>query len=157
MRLAALLILLAGCSTGPVGSATSDGWRLVVLGVAQDGGMPHAGCGKPPCSDARAGRRRPERVSCLGLVNRELGAAYLFDATPDFPDQLDALTGGKAPTGIFLTHGHIGHYTGLMYLGKETMAAKGVPVYGTGRMNEYLAKNGPWSLLVTDGHIEQRS
>src|SRR5262245_23816337 len=115
MRYTPLLLLMVGCSSAGSRPAPppSGEWKLVILGIAQDGGMPHAGCTKPPCSDVRAGRRRAERVSCIGVVNRELGAAYLFDATPDFPNQLDALTGGKAPTGIFLTHGHIGHYTGL--------------------------------------------
>ena len=28
--------------------------------------------------------------------------------------------------GIFLTHAHIGHYTGLMHLGREAMGAKEV-------------------------------
>ena len=92
--------------------------------------MPHPGCSRPPCSDVRQGRRRAEKVSCIGLVNGERGEAILIDATPDFPAQLDALSGGKAPSAIFLTHAHIGHYTGLMYLGKEAMATKGVPVYG---------------------------
>jgi pyrroloquinoline quinone biosynthesis protein B len=148
------LLLLAGCSTAS--KPDSGGWKLVVLGIAQDGGMPHLGCTKSPCADAREGRRKPEKVSCLGLYNRELNLAYLFDATPDLPAQVHALTGGRPPDGIFLTHAHIGHYTGLMYLGKETAATKGVPVYGTARMAEYLRTNGPWSLLVQDGHIDLR-
>jgi pyrroloquinoline quinone biosynthesis protein B len=138
-------------------SPPGGGWELVVLGIAQDGGMPHPGCTKPPCSEVYAGTRRAEKVSCVGLVNRDSGAAYMFDATPDFPAQLNALTGGKAPDGIFLTHAHIGHYTGLMYLGKEAMATKGVPVYATERMSAFLRANAPWSALVTDGRIELRA
>jgi pyrroloquinoline quinone biosynthesis protein B len=148
------LLLLAACAAP---APAPPGWRLVVLGVAQDGGMPHLGCTKPPCADVRAGRRRAERVACLGLVNRATGAAYLFDATPDLPSQVHALTGGRTPDGIFLTHAHIGHYSGLMYLGKETMAAKDVPVWGTARMVAYLTTNGPWSLLVTDKHVQLRA
>ena len=148
------LLLLAGCMMPPAPSR--GGWTLVVLGIAQDGGMPHLGCTKPPCEDVRAGRRRAEKVSCIGLYNRELGLTYLFDATPDLPAQVHALTGGGAPSAIFLTHAHIGHYTGLMYLGKETMAAKSVPVYGTPRMTEFLKRNGPWSLLAADRHIDLR-
>lgn len=135
----------------------ANGWQLVVLGIAQDAGMPHPGCTKAPCSDARAGKRKAEKVSCVGLVNRELGLAYMIDATPDFPAQLHELTEGKAPDGIFLTHAHIGHYTGLMYLGKESMAAKSVPVYGTARMTSFLKDNGPWSLLVDNNYIELRT
>jgi pyrroloquinoline quinone biosynthesis protein B len=151
-RVLVLLILAAPAQA----QKPAGGWELVVLGIAQDGGMPHPGCSKPPCSEVHAGKRRAEKVSCLGLVHPETGAAYLFDATPDFPAQLHALTGERAPDGIFLTHAHIGHYTGLMYLGKESMAAKSVPVYGTARITEFLETNGPWSLLVKDSYIAPR-
>lgn len=144
------LLFFAPASTPP------SGWTLIVLGVAQDGGMPHLRCQQPPCIDARAGRRPAEKVSSVGVVNRDLGAAYLFDATPDFRAQVHALTGGRVPDGIFLTHGHIGHYTGLMYLGKESIGAREAPVFATGRMAEYLAANGPWSLLVKDRNVVLR-
>lgn len=129
-------------------------WELIVLGVAQDGGMPHIGCTKGACQEVRDGRRKPEKVACLGLIDRTSGRSYLFDATPDMPEQLHALNGGKAPDGIFLTHGHIGHYTGLMYLGREALGARRVPVWGTERMRKFLAGDGPWSLLVTLGNID---
>ena len=129
-------------------AAAGRAWKLVVLGVAQDGGLPHLGCMQKRCVDARAGKRRREKVSCLGLTDGERG--YLFDATPDLPAQWHML---PRVDGIFLTHAHIGHYTGLMYLGKEALAAKEVPVYGTKRMVDFLGANGPWSLLVKDRNI----
>jgi pyrroloquinoline quinone biosynthesis protein B len=135
---------------------TSTGWELVVLGIAQDAGIPHLSCGQNICAAIRAGKRRPEKVSSLGLVDRASGRAYLFDATPDFVAQVHALTGGRPPDGIFLTHAHIGHYTGLMYLGRESIGARAVPVYATDRMLEYLDTNGPWSQLTALGNIERR-
>ena len=154
MRAIAIIIIMSVVFAAPVSPPGTSGWELVVLGIAQDGGMPHPGCTKPPCTDVYAGTRKAEKVSCLGLVNRGTGEAYMIDATPDFPAQLHALTGGKLPDGIFLTHAHIGHYTGLMYLGKEAMATSHVPVYGTERMVSFLRANGPWSLLVKDGRID---
>ncbi len=97
--------------------AAAGEWRLVVLGIAQDAGIPQLGCDRGVCRTIREGRRKPERVASIGLVNAALGKAYLFDATPDFVSQVQSLTGGRTPDAIFLTHGHIGHYTGLMYLG----------------------------------------
>jgi pyrroloquinoline quinone biosynthesis protein B len=88
------------------------------------------------------------------LVNPTLKRAYLIDATPDFVSQVDTLTGGRLPDGILLTHAHIGHYTGLMYLGREAVDAKHVPVWGTERMRAFLTNNGPWSLLVTRQNID---
>jgi pyrroloquinoline quinone biosynthesis protein B len=131
-------------------------WELVVLGMAQDAGIPHLNCQQPLCASIRAGKRRAEKVSSLGLVDRATGRAYLFDATPDFREQVHALTGGRPLDGVFLTHAHIGHYTGLMYLGRESINARAVPVYATDRMLEFLDTNGPWSQLIALGNIERR-
>lgn len=138
------------------GRAQTSPWELVVLGIAQDAGIPQLGCEQELCRSIREGKRKPERVASLGLVNRALGVSYLFDATPDIVSQLGTLNGGKPPSAIFLTHAHMGHYTGLMYLGRESVDAKSVPVYGTERMTGYLKSNGPWSLLVSRNNIELR-
>ncbi len=128
-------------------------WQLRVLGIAQDGGMPHIGCTRPPCSDARAGRRPAEKVACLGLLDDATKAAYLFDATPDLPAQVHDLTGGAPPTGIFLTHAHMGHYAGLLHLGKEAWGARGIPLHATPPMCQFLSAHAPWNLLVADGRV----
>jgi len=60
----------------------------------------------------------------------------------------------QLPDGIFLTHGHIGHYPGLTYLGREAMNADKMPVYAMPRMVDYLTNNGPWSQLVDLNNIE---
>jgi pyrroloquinoline quinone biosynthesis protein B len=132
------------------------GWELVVLGIAQDAGIPHLGCEQGLCWSIRSGARKPERVASIGLVNRTLRKSYLIDATPDFRSQVHDLNGGTPPDGIFLTHGHIGHYTGLMYLGRESIDARHVPVFATDRMQGFLRANGPWSLLVSRGNIDLR-
>jgi pyrroloquinoline quinone biosynthesis protein B len=160
MRFALIALALTAITT-PITpqtqNRTAPEWRLVVLGVAQDGGIPHIGCTSGVCAGVRAGRRKAEKVASLGLIERASGQAYVFDATPDFPGQLHRLTGGRQPDGIFLTHAHIGHYTGLMYLGREAMAARTVPVHGTERMISFLRTNAPWSLLVEQGHIALQS
>ncbi len=94
----------------------------------------------------------------LGLIDPAAQKKYLFEATPGFPAQFYELE-MEAPSdrfelgGIFLTHAHIGHYTGLMFLGHEAMGASGVPVYAMPRMRRYLEENGPWSQLVSYGNI----
>lgn len=132
-----------------------------VLGIAQDGGVPHIGCRQDLCVRARRDGARRLRVASLGLVDEREGKRFLIDATPDFPSQLESLV-ARRPTqdrqrpvdGILLTHAHIGHYAGLMYLGREALGAKGVPVYATPRMAQFLRGNGPWSQLVALGNIE---
>lgn len=55
--------------------------------------------------------------------------------------------------GIFLTHAHIGHYTGLIHLGREVIGADRTPVYAMPRMQKFLEANGPWSQLVSQNNI----
>lgn len=126
---------------------------VIVLGNVQDAGSPHAGCRKDCCKDLFQNPDPNRMVTCLGLVDPLCGQSFLLEASPDLPRQMKYLKEvsclqKETPDGIFLTHGHIGHYTGLMYLGKESMNAKGVPVYAMPRMTSYLEKNGPWDQLV---------
>jgi pyrroloquinoline quinone biosynthesis protein B len=154
VRLLSTLVLIVALAPLPTEQTPTANWELVVLGIAQDAGIPHLSCPQELCTAIRAGTRRAEKVSSLGLVDRVSGRAYVFDATPDFNAQVHALTGGRPPDGIFLTHAHIGHYTGLMYLGRESIGARGVPVYATERMLQFLEGNGPWSQLTGLGNIE---
>jgi pyrroloquinoline quinone biosynthesis protein B len=48
----------------------------------------------------------------------------------------------------------MGHYTGLMWLGKEVMGAAKVPVYAMPRLAGFLRANGPWSQLVKLENIQ---
>jgi pyrroloquinoline quinone biosynthesis protein B len=57
---------------------------------------------------------------------------------------------------VFLTHAHIGHCTGLMFLGRESVNASNVPVFATRRMSAFLRANGPWTQLVAIGNIALR-
>lgn len=134
--------------------------KLIVLGVAQDAGYPQIGVNQEFIA-VELGQRVRQTVVSLGVVDEQAEQKFLFEATPDMPAQLFALnefwpTPGTLPTGIFLTHGHIGHYTGLMYLGREASGASAVPVYTMPRMASFLTTNAPWSQLVTLKNIELR-
>jgi pyrroloquinoline quinone biosynthesis protein B len=126
---------------------------VVVLGVAQDGGAPHAGCARTCCAERWRDPSRRLHVACLGIVDPAASACWLLDATPDLPIQLHRL-GKFELTGILLSHAHIGHYTGLVHLGREVMGARGVAVYAMPRMHAFLSDNGPWDQLVRLGNIE---
>lgn len=137
--------------------------RAVVLGIAQDGGVPHIGCAQELCVSARRDPSRRQRVASLGLVDDRSGRRFLVDATPDLASQIESLNEGRGDVdrrrpvdGILLTHAHVGHYAGLMHLGREVLGAQGVPVFATPRMARFLRENGPWSQLVSLGNIELR-
>ncbi len=149
-------VLCALCVLCGYGAAPAVRVRAVVLGIAQDGGVPHIGCRQERCETARRDPSRRERVASLGLVDAD--RRFLIDATPDLPSQVASLDSGRPASrpvvdGILLTHAHIGHYTGLMYMGREALGASGVPVWATPRMARFLRENGPWSQLVTLGNI----
>ncbi len=134
-------------------SQTIESDYIQVLGVVQDAGYPHIGCEKDCCKVVSPG---DYFVSCIGLVDKTNNKRYLFDATPDIHNQINLLE--KFPEanlidGIFLTHAHIGHYTGLMYLGREGLGGKNIMVYALKRMARFLAKNGPWDQLIKLNNI----
>ncbi|MDH5607906.1 MAG: MBL fold metallo-hydrolase [Cyclobacteriaceae bacterium] len=135
--------------------------RVFVLGIAQDGGFPHIGC-MAMCRQAYQEPEMKRFVVSLAVTDEKSGKWWLFEATPDFRDQLhyfQELTDGHyayLPEGIVITHAHMGHYTGLAHLGKEALAASGVPVYVLPKMADFLRENGPWSQLVQAGNIDLR-
>lgn len=145
----------AGVGSGP---AASGAPFVVVLGNAQDGGHPQAGTPPGPAWDPA--RRR--LATSLAIVDPESGERWLLEATPDFRDQLHLLDqvapaeGVPGLSGIFLTHAHVGHYSGLIHLGREIIGARGVPVYGMPRMLAFLRSNGPWDQLVRLENISLR-
>ncbi|MGD9629357.1 MAG: MBL fold metallo-hydrolase [Pyrinomonadaceae bacterium] len=140
--------------------AAANGARpyVVVLGVGQDAGVPQMGCDSPFCRKAWADRRSRRMVASIALVDPETGGRWIFDATPDLPAQFELLKDrtrdrSNRLDGIFLTHAHIGHYTGLMYLGRESMGTKDIRVYAMPRMKRMLETNAPWSQLVSQKNI----
>ena len=128
---------------------------VVVLGTLQDGGSPHMGCQKDCCKVIDSYKK----VVSLGLIDPVSKKKFLFEATPDFVSQTNALSsllplsGEKTPDGIFITHAHMGHYAGLMFLGREALNSKSVPVYAMPKMKIFLENNGPWSQLVSLNNI----
>ena len=133
---------------------------IIVLGTIQDAGSPHMGCEKPCCISLFENPDPNRKVVCLGLVDPLEKKYWLIEASPDFITQCRELKKTsdfehrKSPDGIFLTHAHIGHYTGLMYLGKESYNSMAVPVFAMTRMKGFLIKNGPWSQLFKLNNIK---
>lgn len=138
-----------------LGRAIAQNPYIQVLGVAQDGGFPQANCQKECCKAVFEGKTARQFVSCIAVVDPISKQQWLFDATPDFTQQLHLLN-NPAPKnlGVFLTHAHIGHYTGIMYLGREAMGANQVKVYTMPKMKNFIEQNGPWSQLVTLRNID---
>ncbi len=140
--------------------AIIENTSIVILGTIQDAGSPQIGCTKDCCIDLFENPDNSRQVTSLGLIDTEHNKTYLFEATPDIAAQMKMLTryqiGSDKETadGIFLTHAHIGHYTGLMYLGKEAIDANNIPLYVMPEMKEFLTTNGPWAQLVSRNNVQ---
>jgi pyrroloquinoline quinone biosynthesis protein B len=151
--LATAALLFAACAT--IVPPASTGPYTIVLGIAQDGGYPQAGCNRPDCIAAWRDPKLRRRVASLAIVDPQSKQRWIIDATPDFASQLRTLdeTAPGTLEGILLTHAHIGHYLGLAQLGREVLGAKSVRVYAMPRMREFLSTNGPWDQLVRLNNI----
>ena len=141
----------AACFQALLAPAGASGVEAVVLGIAQDGGVPHLGCRQKLCVEARRDPSKRQSVASLGLIDGASGKRFLIDATPDFEAQVSRL--GGLPDGILLTHAHIGHYLGLAQLGREVANARDMPVFCTASMARFLRGNRPWSRLVESKNI----
>ena len=81
-----------------------------------------------------------EKVTSLGIIDPNLNRSWIIDATPDFAKQYHILTKvhNTQLQGIFLTHAHMGHYIGLLQLGREVMDAKDINVFCMPKMKYFL-------------------
>ena len=133
----------------------------VVLGIMQDGGLPHAGCRCERCAAAFADPGRSQYAACLAIVDsrQQPAGVWLIDATPDLKFQLHLLADWlgshprrpgriRPPDAIFLTHGHLGHTLGLAYFGPEVMAVDQLPVYAPAGLVRVLAESRLWQPAI---------
>jgi len=148
-----LIIFLSACQkTNTIKRNKPNDVILKVLGTIQDGGIPHMGCNKVCCLKYFKNNTFMVGVSSLGISNLKNETNYLIDATPNINHQLKALIGTSNPSeklnGIFLTHAHMGHYSGLLNFGREAMNSKNIPLYLMPRFYNFIQDNGPWNQLV---------
>lgn len=160
--LSAMVLLLAACTktgttdiTPPLSASCNT--EFVILGIGQDGGAPQISNPGDPAWDDPSLKLWAASGAVIDHANSK---RYLFEATPDFREQLNLLdtisAGGEAPlglSGVFITHAHIGHYAGLIFAGHESAGAKGLKVFTLPRMRHYLKNNGPWDQLVRYNNI----
>ena len=129
---------------------------LMVLGITQDTGYPQINCSESCCEVAWDKTELKKMTTSLAIVDPISNQQWILDATPNITEQLHLLnktSGIKNIEGIFITHAHIGHYTGLMYFGKEGMNTSKIPVYVMPKMKKFLEKNAPWSQLIKSKNI----
>lgn len=159
-----MLMVCASCaSPRPPAALPAPALELFVLGTAQDGGLPHFGCEKPCCVEARKSGRELF-PACLGVVARPTNELLLVEATPRIEAQVALLhqladvggRGRRPVDAVLLTHAHIGHYLGLAHFGREVASTKEMPTWCSPRLANFLRSNGPWRQLVELQQITPR-
>jgi pyrroloquinoline quinone biosynthesis protein B len=137
--------------------------EVIVLGIAQDGGVPHAGCRCSTCNAARENPSRRHFTVSLGIISGSRFA--MVDATQDFAHQHHMLwsratTTGEvecerfpAPEAVVITHAHTGHYSGLWQLDRSVLAAKDVVVYCPPATAGLISSNEPFRAMEHEGFI----
>ncbi|MGC9779642.1 MAG: MBL fold metallo-hydrolase [Candidatus Heimdallarchaeota archaeon] len=130
--------------------------KLLILGSGQDAGVPQINCDCENCSNARKNPDQRRLGPTIAFLDKEKEYCYIIDASPDMKDQTEiikkAITKVKSQksipiSGIFLTHAHYGHCSGLWSLGKECCDADEVMVFCSAKMSEFLKNNHPFQHL----------
>jgi pyrroloquinoline quinone biosynthesis protein B len=163
--LLALTVLLAACASKPTPDPGGGfGFDVFVLGIAQDGGVPQLGCDAECCQRARLDPSERRLRTALGVRARDGKQLMLVEATPDVEAQVALLhqltntTGrGRNPVDACLvTHGHTGHWLGLLNFGREAAASTALPLYCTERFAGFVQTTPPLKLLASEKHVEPR-
>jgi pyrroloquinoline quinone biosynthesis protein B len=126
--------------------------KVEILGNVQDGGVPHLGCGCDVCEAAREDQRKQKYVASILLKESsdEDSVRYLIDATPDVRYQIK----GDYLDGVFISHGQLGHITGLLDFGEEGCDKNDLPVYVTDKTRRFIEHNDPYRLLIDKDNID---
>ena len=144
--------------------------ELVVVGIAQDGGVPQAGCVCERCVVAlKDESRRFHPVSCI--IRGSDGSIHLIEASRAIASQLGiaaiSLNVGSSitPDSVSLTHAHLGHIDGLGQFGKEVMGLENVTLFASNSVIEvlnellpYIEADGGWLEYVEteEGYVKVR-
>jgi len=110
--------------------------ELVILGIAQDGGVPQAGCSCSRCIVALdEPKKKLHPVSCA-IIGSD-GKLHIIESSRSLPEQLGItansldIGGSVIPDSVSLTHSHMGHIDGLAQFGKESMGLVGIPLFAS--------------------------
>ncbi len=118
----------------------------MILGIAQDGGVPHPGCN---CNTCKFYWDNEIVLSPSSLAIIDEKQFHLIDVTRNLDRQLRKV-GERNVTDIWLTHGHIGHVDGIGLFGKEVMNEKNVRLHASKSMIELILNTPKWKKLVED-------
>ena len=132
---------------------------VLVLGSVQDGGYPHIGCREVCCQHAWKDASKRRLVSSLAVIDKSLNECWIIDASPDIKFQINMISDflgidtHPKIMGIFLTHAHSGHYSGLLDLGKEALNISNTKLYVMPQMYDFIKSNSAFDFLIKSNNL----
>ena len=127
--------------------------NVVLLGIAQDGGVPQAGCSCPRCISVHNQQSDELFPVSLGIEDDD-GKYHLIEASRTMAKQFFLWSSSSSSsqkccnvvspiTSVTLTHLHLGHVDGLGQFGREVMGKQDVRLYVSEKVLSALQKRGP--------------
>lgn len=138
----------------------TSGVSVTILGTAQDGGIPQAGCSCQRCLDAHRDLKLRKYPVSLGILGVD-GTKHIIEITKNLSEQLVIWTPDKnelfIPETVSITHLHLGHIEGIGQLGKPVMGLREVDVYLSPNNKDIFDNRSDIVLMEDEGNIRTHS
>ena len=138
----------------------ASGVSVTILGTAQDGGIPQAGCSCQRCLDAHRDLKLRKYPVSLGILGVD-GTKHIIEITKNLSEQLVIWTPDKnelfIPETVSITHLHLGHIEGIGQLGKPVMGLREVDVYLSPKNKDVFDNRSDIVLMEDEGNIRTHS
>ena len=133
-----------------------SGVSVTILGTAQDGGIPQAGCSCERCNEAHKDLRLRKYPVSLGIIGTD-GSKHIIEVTKNLSEQLMIWsTNGNElfiPETVSITHLHLGHVEGIGQFGKPVMASKEVDVFLSHKNKNIFDERSDIKLMIEENNI----
>ncbi len=132
--------------------------KVTILGIAQDAGIPQAGCACKRCIDAHNSPEHKKYPVSIGIEGYD-GSKHLLEITRNLPEQLREWSGMTnfqrifMPETVTITHLHLGHVEGIGQFGKPVMNTSDVPIYLSEKNKESMEQRNDIQLMIKDRNI----
>ena len=124
--------------------------EVVLLGIAQDGGRPQAGCNLDCCIDIHSKPELWRTPVSLGVIEEE--EIHLIEASRMIGKQL-SMVGNKIPKSVWITHVHLGHIDGLGQFGTESMNTTRATLHCSEKVSKNIEKTPSLKLLLENENL----
>jgi pyrroloquinoline quinone biosynthesis protein B len=133
-----------------------SGVSVTILGTAQDGGIPQAGCSCERCNEAHKDLKLRKYPVSLGIIGAD-GSKHIIEVTKNLSEQLMIWsTNGNElfiPETVSITHLHLGHVEGIGQFGKPVMASKEVDVFLSHKNKNIFDERSDIKLMIEENNI----